>query len=217
MIYLDNAATTKPSKDAINKATIFNEEEYFNPSALYLGGLAVNRQIKEAKQTIISALSANPDKFDVVFTSCGSESDNTAVLCVKKRGLFVTTKGEHSAIYQSFLELKNRGVDIYLAELNADGTVNVASLLDLKLDDAVVINDVISFLKNFPKEEELWVVGGATIYKFSLPYADNLYITHVDGEYEGDAYFPKFDLENEFKLISSRISNNLNFAVYERV
>jgi dihydrofolate reductase len=72
-------------------------------------------------------------------------------------------------------------------------------------------------LKNFPKEEELWVVGGATIYKFSLPYADSLYITHVDGEYEGDAYFPKFDLENEFKLISSRISNNLNFAVYERV
>lgn len=130
MIYLDNAATTKPSKDAINKATIFNEEEYFNPSALYRGGLAVNRQIKEAKQTIISALSANPDNFDVVFTSCGSESDNTAVFCVKKRGLFVTTKGEHSAIYQSFLELKNRGVDIYLAELNADGTVNVDSLLD---------------------------------------------------------------------------------------
>ena len=97
------------------------------------------------------------------------------------------------------------------------GKIYVASLLDLKLDDAVVINDVISFLKNFPKEEVLWVVGGATIYKFSLPYADNLYITHVDGEYEGDAYFPKFDLENEFKLISSRISNNLNFAVYERV
>jgi dihydrofolate reductase len=97
------------------------------------------------------------------------------------------------------------------------GKIYVASLLDLKLDDAGVINDVISFLKNFPKEEELWVVGGATIYKFSLPYADNLYITHVDGEYEGDAYFPKFDLENEFKLISSKVSNNLNFAVYERV
>ncbi len=97
------------------------------------------------------------------------------------------------------------------------GKIYVASLLDLKLDDAEVVNDVISFLQNFPKEEELWVVGGATIYKFSLPYADNLYITHVDGEYEGDAYFPKFDLENDFKLISSRISNNLNFAVYERV
>ena len=97
------------------------------------------------------------------------------------------------------------------------GKIYVASLLDLKLDDAIVINDLISFLKNFPAEEELWVVGGATIYKLCLPYAKNLYITHVDGEYEGDAYFPKFDLDKEFKIISSKISNNLNFAVYERV
>ena len=96
------------------------------------------------------------------------------------------------------------------------GKIYVASLNNLELDDAIVINDVISFLKNFPKNEELWVVGGATIYKFALPYADYLYITHVDGDYEGDAYFPKFDLDNEFDLLSSRISDNLNFCVYER-
>ena len=96
------------------------------------------------------------------------------------------------------------------------GKIYVASLNNLELDDAIVINDVISFLKNFPKNEELWVVGGATIYKFALPYANYLYITHVDGEYEGDAYFPKFDLDNEFNLLSSRISDNLNFCVYER-
>ena len=96
------------------------------------------------------------------------------------------------------------------------GKIYVASLDDLKLDDATVVNDVISFLTNFPKDEELWVVGGATIYKFALPYANYLYITHVDGEYEGDAYFPKFDLENKFTLLSSRISDNLNFCVYER-
>ena len=96
------------------------------------------------------------------------------------------------------------------------GKIYVASLNNLDLEDATVINDVISFLNNFPKEETLWVVGGATIYKFALPYADYLYITHVDGEYEGDAWFPKFDLDNEFNLVSSKISNNLNFCVYER-
>ena len=96
------------------------------------------------------------------------------------------------------------------------GKIYVASLDDLELDDATVVSDVISFLSNFPKDEELWVVGGATIYKFALPYANYLYITHVDGEYEGDAYFPKFDLENKFTLLSSRISNNLNFCIYER-
>ena len=96
------------------------------------------------------------------------------------------------------------------------GKIYVASLDNLELPDAIVINDIISFLNNFPQEEELWVVGGATIYKLCLPYANYLYITHVDGEYEGDAYFPKFDLENEFKLVSSRVSNVLNFSVYER-
>lgn len=96
------------------------------------------------------------------------------------------------------------------------GKIYVASLDNLDLEDAVVINDVINFLKDFPKEEELWVVGGATIYKFALPFANYLYITHVDGEYEGDAWFPRFDLEGEFNLISSKISNNLNFSVYER-
>lgn len=96
------------------------------------------------------------------------------------------------------------------------GKIYVASLDNLVFDDATLVNDVIKFLKDFPKSEELWVVGGATIYKFALPYADNLYITHVDGEYEGDTYFPKFDLDNDFNLVSSRISNNLNFCVYER-
>ena len=84
-----------------------------------------------------------------------------------------------------------------------------------KITDCIYVDD--EFRKKVvPKNEEVWVVGGATIYKFALPFADNLYITHVDGEYEGDAWFPKFDLENEFNLVSSRISNNLNFSVYER-
>ena len=96
------------------------------------------------------------------------------------------------------------------------GKIYVASLDNLELEDATLVNDVNAFLSSFPKDEELWVVGGATIYKFSLPYANYLYITMVDGEYEGDAWFPRFDLENEFNLISSKISNNLNFCVYER-
>ena len=97
------------------------------------------------------------------------------------------------------------------------GKIYVASLDNLELDDAIVINDVNKFLSEFDKNSDLWVVGGATIYRFSLPFANKLYITHVDGEYDGDAYFPKFDLEHEFNLISSRVSGVLNFCVYERV
>lgn len=97
------------------------------------------------------------------------------------------------------------------------GKIYVASLDNLELEDATVINDINSFLSNFPKEEELWVVGGATIYRFALPYADKLYITHVMKEYTGNVYFPKFDLENDFKVVSQRYSDCLCFAVYERV
>ena len=96
------------------------------------------------------------------------------------------------------------------------GKIYVASLDNLDLEDAIVVNDVISFLKDFPQNEMLWVVGGATIYKFALPFANYLYITHVDGEYEGDTWFPRFNIDGEFNLISSRISNNLNFCIYER-
>ena len=96
------------------------------------------------------------------------------------------------------------------------GKIYVASLDNLELEDAEVINDINSFLANFPKAEDLWVVGGSTIYKFALPYADYLYITHVLKAYEGNMYFPKFDLENDYNIVSKRYSDVLCFAVYER-
>ena len=92
--------------------------------------------------------------------------------------------------------------------------IYVASLNDLKLDDAIVINDLKGFLSQ--NKEDLWVVGGATIYRFALEFADELYITHIEKAYEGDAYFPKFDLEGLFKLKSSTRSGDLNFCCYER-
>ena len=92
--------------------------------------------------------------------------------------------------------------------------VYVASLEDLVLEDAILVKDLKSFLAN--TDEDIWVVGGATIYKIALDFADELYITHIEKAYDGDAYFPKFALEEEFKLISSRKSDDLNFCVYER-
>lgn len=94
------------------------------------------------------------------------------------------------------------------------GKIYVASLEEVELEDAIIINDVNHFLESC--EEELWVVGGATIYKLSLPYANRLYITFVDGKHEGNVYFPKFDLDASYKLVSNRDSNVLHFRVYER-
>ena len=122
MIYFDNAATTRPSSSALEKAKIFNETMFFNPSALYEGGLACSKEIRAAKDSVKKNLGAV--NYDVIFTSCGTESDNTAIFGCVRRGVFVTDEGEHSAVYKSFLELKNRGNAVFFVPLNKDGSVD---------------------------------------------------------------------------------------------
>ena len=104
MIYLDNAATTKPDINALKNAEEYLFDKYFNPSALYKNGIDVANSIKEVKQNILNYLGGV--NFDVVFTSCGTESDNQAIFCAVKRGVFVTDKGEHSAVHKSFLDIE---------------------------------------------------------------------------------------------------------------
>ena len=137
MIYLDNAATTAPSKTALIKAEKFNNEQFYNPSTLYSGGLACAREIKNAKQTILKHLGGL--NHDLIFTSCGSESDNMAIFCSVKRGVFITDKGEHSAVYKSFLELKNRGLKVEFANLNSDGSINEQDLLQKIKDNLYIL------------------------------------------------------------------------------
>ena len=90
------------------------------------------------------------------------------------------------------------------------GKIYVASLNEnLILEDAIVISDVIQLFKT--TREDLWVVGGATIYQLALPYADTLYISWVKKEYEGDTYFPEID----FTKFS--VTDLVLYTIYERV
>lgn len=134
MIYLDNAATTKPSASALEKARNFNEEDFFNPSALYRGGLSASLALKEARETILRTLGVSSSEKEVIFTSCGSESDNTAIFCAVRRGVFVTDKGEHSAVYKCYNELKTRGYDVDFIELDKTGGVNLEKLFNCVAD-----------------------------------------------------------------------------------
>lgn len=131
MIYLDNAATTKPCQEAFEKAKVFVTEKYFNPSALYTEGYALQSELKKARSVLLSKI-ADETAFELIFTSCGTESDNQAIFSYAKRGNAVTTAGEHSAVLASFTELKNRGIaEIRIAPLNKDGSVNIEKLLQL--------------------------------------------------------------------------------------
>lgn len=78
-----------------------------------------------------------------------------------------------------------------------------------------VTNDIKGYLMSIDKDEEVFVIGGKMIYALSLPYANRLYITHINKEYEGDVYFPKIDYES-YNKINSIVSGDLEFAIYER-
>ena len=93
------------------------------------------------------------------------------------------------------------------------GKIFVASLSDRVFSDAIKVSDVISFLVN--NKEDLFVVGGASIYKLSLPYADKLYISIIKGDYDGDTYFPSFSLD-EYLLVSSNETEKVKYLIYER-
>lgn len=130
MIYLDNAATTKPSLSALEKADKFNKDLFFNPSALYREGLLSSKEIKLAKENVLRYLGLSVDKYEVIFTSCGSESDNAAILNCGKKSAYLTDKGEHAAVYKSFLELKNKGNTVVFIDLNKNGSINEDLLYD---------------------------------------------------------------------------------------
>ena len=139
MIYLDNAATTKPLKTALLDANFINEDVYFNPSSKYHGGIVASSIVKTARENISKCLGS---EFDVIFTSCGSESNNTAIYSYCKRGNFVTTLGEHSAVYEPFTDLKNKGFDARFAKINKDGSVDEQSLLSIIDENTVFVSVV---------------------------------------------------------------------------
>lgn len=93
----------------------------------------------------------------------------------------------------------------------------VATVDNITYPDVTMVRDLIAFLKE-EKDEEIFVIGGKTIYQLALPYADRLYITHIDKEFEGNVFFPtidysKYNLTKEVKGIENK---ELSFCVYER-
>ena len=129
MIYLDNAATTRPDEDCFGQAKLYILDNYYNPSALYAEGYNLHLLLKGARQNILSCIA--DDSFELIFTSCGTEADNHALFCGGRRGNVVTTRGEHSAVFSAANELKQRGIEVRFAPLNSDGSVNVDELLKL--------------------------------------------------------------------------------------
>ncbi len=174
MIYLDNAATTKPSLSAFECAQEYVTEKFYNPSALYKEGYAMQGELKKARSALLSKI-ADESFFELVFTSCGTESDNQAIFSFARRGNAVTSAGEHSAVSASFNELKNRGIaEPRYAPLLKDGRVDVEKLLTL-------VDDKTSFVSVMHVNNEIGAINDVNAIAKRVKQKNSRVIFHVDG------------------------------------
>ena len=174
MIYLDNAATTKPSLTAFERASAYVTEKFYNPSAMYNEGFALQGELKKARSVLLSKV-ADETAFELIFTSCGTESDNQAIFSFAKRGNAVTSAGEHSAVSAAFHELKNRGVaEPRFVPLEKDGRVNVKALLDL-------VDDKTSFVSIMHVNNEIGAINDIKAIAKLVKQKNPRVIFHCDG------------------------------------
>ncbi len=113
-IYLDNNATTAVAPEVLEVMLPYFHELYGNPSSMHTFGGQVGRQLRQARDQVAALLGASPD--EIIFTSCGSESDNAAIRSALasqpgKRHI-VTSRVEHPAVRALCAQLKNEGYRI---------------------------------------------------------------------------------------------------------
>lgn len=131
-IYADNAATTKPSRAAINAMLPFLETEYGNPSSLYSIGQRAKEALERAREEIAAVIRANPK--EIIFTSGGSEADNQAILSAaelgKKAGKrhIISTAFEHHAVLHTLNRMEKNGFDVTLLDVHENGLVRPEEL-----------------------------------------------------------------------------------------
>ncbi|MEZ4357177.1 MAG: aminotransferase class V-fold PLP-dependent enzyme [Eubacteriales bacterium] len=110
-IYFDNAATTRPY-DFTRLFRNYIDSGWYNPSSIYKPSVDAAEAMNNSRLSIARALNAFAG--NIVFTSGGTEANNTAIFaCAEgRRRHFITTEVEHSSGYEAFLRLKNKGMNV---------------------------------------------------------------------------------------------------------
>ena len=143
MIYLDNSATTKPCREAVEAMTAALTENWGNPSALYDFGIDTARQLRTARHQVAAAMGAEPDR--VFFTSGGTEADNWAIFGAAKRmgkrgKHIITTAIEHHAVLNCMKELEAQGFEVTYLKPDKQGTVTLEALKEALRKDTVLVS-----------------------------------------------------------------------------
>ena len=131
MIYLDNNATTKVDEKVLEAMLPYFKEEYANPSSMYDFAKKSSNALKEARGVIKDFVNAKSEN-EIIFTSCGSESANTAIRGVlnydKTKKHIITTKVEHPCVLNVYKILEKQGYKVDYIGVNANGELDLEQL-----------------------------------------------------------------------------------------
>jgi cysteine desulfurase len=141
-IYFDNNATTPVSPEVIDEMLPYLKEFYGNPSSMHTFGGQLHKKVEEARGKVAQLIAAEPE--EIIFTSCGTESNNTAIMSAvesfpSKRHI-ITTRVEHPAVLNFCKHLARKGFRITFLPVNNDGQLNIDDLLKTIDEDTALIS-----------------------------------------------------------------------------
>ena len=140
--YLDNSATTKVCPEAAEAAMLAMTEVYGNPSSTHTKGREAKQLLDKSRKQVADALGCTVQ--ELVFTSCGSESDNWAILngaeLMRRKGMhIISSQVEHDAVRKSLDELERRGFEVTRLKPDETGAIPVQAVMEALRPDTVLV------------------------------------------------------------------------------
>jgi len=167
-IYFDNNATTKMAPEVLEEIKPFFCELYGNPSSMHTFGGQIGHKIRHAREQVAELLGCDPS--EIIFTSGGTESDNTAIqgtlAAVPNKRKVITTRVEHPAVLTVCRELENHGYTVIELGVDKCGQLDLAELQEQIDDDTALVT--IMYANNetgviFPIDEIAELVAGRAV------------------------------------------------------
>jgi cysteine desulfurase len=141
-VYLDNNATTRIAPEVLNEMLPYFSELYGNPSSMHTFGGQLYRKIEEARESVASLIGAQAE--EIVFTSGGTESDNTALMSAvessPRKKHVITSRVEHPAVLNFCQHLGRKGYRVTYLPVNNLGQIDLDWLLKSLDDDTALVS-----------------------------------------------------------------------------
>lgn len=141
-IYFDNNATTPVAPEVLDEMLPYLKELYGNPSSMHTFGGQLHRKVEDARIKVAQLIGAEPE--EIIFTSCGTESDNTAIMSAAEslpnKKHIITTRVEHPAVLNFCKHLARKGFRVTFLPVNNYGQLNIDELLKVIDEDTALVS-----------------------------------------------------------------------------